>query len=55
MLKSAPNKVATAADEIASFEVTGHYQMASRGAFVIGHIRTGGFRPGMQLIPILNH
>ncbi len=31
------------------FEVTDHYRMASRGAFVIGNIVGGTIRPGMRV------
>lgn len=30
-----------------TFEVTGYYEMASRGAFVLGHMRNGAIGPGM--------
>ena len=35
--------------EVARFEVTGHYELSERGAFLIGHIRTGTFRNGMLI------
>lgn len=31
------------------FEVTDHLELSGRGAFVIGHIRDGVFRIGMQV------
>jgi hypothetical protein len=31
----------------AQFEVTDHFEIPNRGAFLIGHIRTGMFRIGM--------
>lgn len=33
----------------AQFEVTGHHELAERGAFVVGHIRDGTFRIGMKV------
>lgn len=33
----------------ATFEVTGHYVLPERGAFLIGHIRSGIFRTGMRV------
>ena len=39
------------AEELAEFEVTGHYYLEKRGAFVIGRIQSGTFRIGMT-IPI---
>lgn len=35
--------------ELATFEVTGHYQLSERGAFLIGYIRSGVFRNGMLI------
>ncbi len=29
------------------FEVTGHYEIPARGAFLLGHIRQGRIAPGM--------
>ncbi len=37
-------------DECAQFEVTKHYELRERGAFVIGHIREGDIRIGMQVL-----
>jgi hypothetical protein len=34
-------------DEEAQFEVTNHFELPERGAFVVGHIRNGTFRIGM--------
>jgi len=36
-------------NEDTNFEVTDHYELPERGAFVIGHIRSGMFRIGMVL------
>jgi hypothetical protein len=34
---------------IGRFEVTSHFELNGRGAFVIGHIRDGVIRPGMYV------
>jgi hypothetical protein len=34
---------------IGRFEVTSHFELTGRGAFVIGHIRDGLIRPGMYV------
>ncbi len=31
------------------FEVTGHDELTGRGAFIVGHIRSGVIRPGMYV------
>ena len=31
------------------FEVTGHYEMPVRGAFVLGQLRSGSLHPGLVL------
>ena len=40
---------ASAGLELATFEVTDHYELPQRAAFVIGQIRSGVFRCGMSV------
>jgi hypothetical protein len=35
--------------QIGHFEVTSHYELTGRGAFIIGRIRGGVIRPGMYV------
>ena len=35
--------------QTASFELTGHFELAQRGAFVVGHLRDGVCRIGMSV------
>ena len=36
-------------EEAGRFEVTGHFEVTGRGAFVIGHIIAGMIAPGMRV------